>query len=72
MLDRYVVGHVAVAEHEFERSLSKPGYFVLDTSTGELVERLDLETWRRELRRRSIEDAPVLEPPSRFDRNYYD
>lgn len=75
-IDRYavvghlVVGHVSLAKHEFERSLSKPGYFVLDTNNGDVKVGMDLESWRLELREMGVSPEPPLAEPSRFDRNY--
>jgi hypothetical protein len=75
-VDRYavvghlVVGHVTRAEHEMERSLSRPGYFILDTKTGTVKEEVDLESWLRDLRRLGVADEPALSAPSRFHRDY--
>lgn len=72
-VDRYavvrniVVGHVSQAEHEFERSLSVPGYFLLDTSTGKVTQGLDVETWRARLKQVGIPEVPSLAAPSRWD-----
>ena len=67
VLGDYVVGHVKLPKHDPERSLSKPGYFVLNTSTGESRDGMGVDVWREELRRASLATDPLLEEPSRFD-----
>jgi hypothetical protein len=45
-----------------------PGYFVLNSRTGETVEGLDRATWRKKLRELGITDEPKLRRFSRFFR----
>jgi hypothetical protein len=66
VLGDYVVGHVDPPKHELERSMSKPGYFILNTSSGDAKDAMDLDAWRAELRRSSLATDPALARPSRF------
>lgn len=64
----YVVGHVSAADVPPEKGYSKPGYFIVDTKEHRTRQGLDKATWLSELRRLGINEEPMLEKPSRFDK----
>jgi hypothetical protein len=56
---------VGVPQHPERQGHFEPGYFVVNTATGEHRMGLSKETWLAELRRHGIRDLPALRRPSR-------
>jgi hypothetical protein len=61
-----VVGEVVLPDWVVLRKESTPGYFVLDTTTHEVMQGMDKATWQQELRRMGLPDDPALPQPSRW------
>lgn len=70
LMGKLIVGHVSLAEHAPERELSRPGYFIVDTSTDHVEQGLDKNSWLNVLRAAGITQEPKLAKPSRFDSDY--
>lgn len=72
VIDGLVVGYVTAPEYlsPEEKAVSKPGYFVLNTKTREVQQGLNKTMWLDTLRLLDVKSEPLLNKPSRFDKNY--
>jgi hypothetical protein len=62
-----VAGHVVIAERAPDNAYSKPGYFLVNTKTHEVIQGMDKARWLASLRKMGVTEEPQLRKPSRFD-----
>jgi hypothetical protein len=58
----FVFGCVASSEDSELASYGKPGYFILNTKTADLVSALDEESWRAKMKEFGIESVSLRDP----------
>lgn len=64
VIDSVVVGHVSLGLGRSAKNYSKPGYFVLDTKTGQVVQGMDKKEWLARLKDLGVTTAPQLHTPA--------
>jgi hypothetical protein len=66
-----VMGHTSIPRNPLNnpeaKSLSKPGYFLVNTSAHHVAQGLEKGAWLQLLRDNGIPREPILHAPSRFD-----